>query len=162
MHVTTAYVSTPDTDVCPECNGSGLVIDDDCMVTDCSNCHDGLVRSPKIVLSEPNHPIFDKTKFYKESMAKPKVRFDLVECGMPEVIEQLAIILTHGATKYDDNNWQLAKTPEDMASIKRALYGHLNSYNRGEKIDKDSGERHLSHALCNLSFLLWHELKNEV
>lgn len=82
-----------------------------------------------------------------------KLRFDLIP---PEASEELAKILTMGAKKYAPNNWQKIKKDRYLS----ALYRHLNAWQKGEINDGESGERHLSHALCNVVFLLWKEIHN--
>lgn len=83
-----------------------------------------------------------------------KPRWDLIEYS---VIEQLAIILSHGAKKYSDDNWKLVEPFEKRYFA--ALMRHLAAYKNGEHVDKDSGNYHLSHALACLHFLLWKELQ---
>ena len=82
-----------------------------------------------------------------------KLRYDLIP---PEVLEELAKILTHGANKYGDNNWKLLEDPMDRYYA--ALMRHLQEWRKGNSIDEDdSGELHLSHALANIAFLVYFE-----
>ena len=39
---------------------------------------------------------------------------------------------------------------------------HLIAWQEGEKRDLESGETHLAHAVCNLLFLIWHEMRIKV
>ena len=80
-----------------------------------------------------------------------KLRFDLIP---PEITEELAKVLTMGVKKYSANNWQNVESDRYIA----ALFRHINSWRKGEIFDDESGFRHLSHALCNIAFLLWKEI----
>jgi len=80
-----------------------------------------------------------------------KLRYGLIP---PVVTKELAKVLTYGAKKYKPNNWQ------EVDSVDRyidALYRHLEAWRAGDKIDEESGLSHLSHALTNISFLLYFE-----
>lgn len=79
-----------------------------------------------------------------------KLRTDLIPS---EPIEALATILTHGAAKYDDNNWQKGLP---FRRVYAAMLRHLLAYRRGEHIDQESGHPHLDHAFCNLAFLIYY------
>lgn len=82
----------------------------------------------------------------KFDTGKPKMR--LVD---PCFMEGMAKILTLGADKYGEYNWRgLARS-----RIEDALLRHINEYQKGEKLDEESGESHLYHAACNLMFLDW-------
>jgi hypothetical protein len=84
---------------------------------------------------------------------KDKVRLDLIE---PEFIEGLGKVLTMGAKKYSDNNWQ---NNLETKRIFAALFRHLIAYRKGEKIDPESGLPHLYHMACNLMFLDYYDRK---
>jgi hypothetical protein len=84
-----------------------------------------------------------------------KLRYDLIPW---EVLEELAKVLTLGAEKYDDNNWKIM--PRDqLHRYKAPLLRHLSAAFQGYLNDDESKELHLSHALCNLVFLVWFELE---
>ncbi len=83
-----------------------------------------------------------------------KLRFDLIP---PEVDEALATILTFGADKYGDRNWELGM---DWGRSYGAMCRHLNAWRKGEKLDPESGKPHLWHALTCLSFLVTYEQRN--
>jgi len=85
-----------------------------------------------------------------------KLRYDLIP---PEIPEELAKILTFGANKYAENNWQ--KVEPFNERYYSALIRHLEAWRKGERTDKESGFHHLSHALTNISFLLWKDLQND-
>ena len=86
-----------------------------------------------------------------------KLRYDLIP---PEVIEELARVLTFGANKYADNSWQ------NLEDFKKRYYAaamrHRIARQKGEIRDPESGLLHLSHELTNVAFLLWKELQEEM
>lgn len=79
-----------------------------------------------------------------------KTRMDLVPLS---VVENLAKVLTMGAEKYGDNNWQ--GLPDYWKRYKAALLRHLTAIDKGELIDSESGLPHIDHVLCNAVFLSW-------
>ena len=80
-----------------------------------------------------------------------KLRMDLIS---PESMEELAKILTYGATKYEDRNWEKGIL---YSRVYAALLRHLVKWSKGEVFDTESGLRHLSHAFCNLMFLVTYD-----
>jgi hypothetical protein len=85
-----------------------------------------------------------------------KPRFELIA---PDAELWLAKILTHGAVKYEDNNWTGLTTKRVLGALKR----HLNAIERGEDIDTEgdnpSNMPHHAHLLTNAMFLC-HILEN--
>ena len=81
-----------------------------------------------------------------------KLRYDLIDYNQ---IDKLADILTMGAKKYADNNWQKVEPFNDRYFA--ALMRHLTAWRNGKKIDDESGKSHLDHAFCNIMFLMWGE-----
>ena len=79
-----------------------------------------------------------------------KARWDLLPLNP---IAQIVDVLTFGASKYADNNWQHVKQPKDRYFA--AAMRHLYAYREGERKDPESGLHHLAHAACCLIFLLW-------
>ena len=79
---------------------------------------------------------------------KEKLAYDLIP---PEALHALATVLTYGAKKYAPRNWERGLK---FRRIFAALQRHLWAWQGGEDIDPESGIEHLSHALCNLSFLV--------
>lgn len=80
-----------------------------------------------------------------------KLRYSL----LPWVaITAIVKVLEFGATKkYKIDSWQ------DLADGERRYFDaamrHLIAHRRGERLDSESGLSHLSHAACNLVFLIW-------
>lgn len=76
-----------------------------------------------------------------------KTRHDLVPAYAQE---QYARVLTKGAEKYTDRNWEKGmKWSKVLASMKR----HILAYERGEDRDPETGELHVAHIMCNAAFL---------
>ena len=73
-----------------------------------------------------------------------------------DAIEEIVKVLTMGEAKYGSNNWQ--KLDDFENRYFGAMMRHMKSHRCGDKFDKESKLLHLSHAACNIIFLLWHEL----
>ncbi len=85
----------------------------------------------------------DKGLRYNEG----KVRYDLIPNFAQE---QYAKVLTKGAEKYADRNWEMGmKWSKVMASLKR----HTAAFERGEDYDPETGLLHTAHIMCNAAFL---------
>jgi hypothetical protein len=69
----------------------------------------------------------------------------------PEAIWELGKVLTRGAKKYAPRNWEKGLT---FSSTYDSLQRHLTKWWGGEENDDESGLHHLTHALCNVVFLL--------
>ena len=83
-----------------------------------------------------------------------KLRWDLLPI---DCVEEVVKILTFGAEKYAPNNWQKIESDRYFAALMR----HLSASRQGQLIDDESGLSHLSHAMCNVLFLLWKEKHGE-
>ena len=70
-----------------------------------------------------------------------------------DFVEGIGRILTFGAIKYEAWNWQKAGSDEDLERLRGALMRHSMAYMRGEKLDPETGESHLSHMGCCMMFL---------
>ena len=77
-----------------------------------------------------------------------KNRLELVP---PEAIEAIGRVLTHGANKYEDRNWEKGMPLERVYG---ACQRHLQRWASGVDLDPDSGLPHLEHALCNLAMMV--------
>lgn len=69
-----------------------------------------------------------------------KTRFDLVD---PEWEELLAEVMTFGASKYGDRNWEKGILVSRLYAASRR---HIAAFIRGEDLDPESGKSHLAHA----------------
>ena len=77
-----------------------------------------------------------------------KLRLDLLPT---DALEAVARILTLGAAKYGERNWEAGMS---WRRVDAALERHLFAWRRGEERDAESGEPHLAHAACCVLFLL--------
>jgi hypothetical protein len=77
-----------------------------------------------------------------------KTRFDLLPRA---VLEGVARVMTFGAKRYGDYNWQHVELPRYLSAMERHLMKALS----GEHIDADSGEHHAYHFCCNAVFITW-------
>jgi hypothetical protein len=78
---------------------------------------------------------------------KGKLRYDLVQ---PNAMEDFVQVLTDGAEKYFDRNWENGLTwTSVLASLKR----HVAAIEKGEDYDLESGRLHIAHAACNVHFI---------
>lgn len=82
-----------------------------------------------------------------------KLRLDLIP---PEATIALGKVLTMGAAKYDDRNWEKGfNWSRAMSALKR----HLTAWEAGENTDPESGYSHMEHVLCNAAFLVTFEAR---
>lgn len=82
-----------------------------------------------------------------------KLRMDLIP---PEAIESLAKVLTFGAKKYEDRNWEKGLK---FSRLFGATMRHLWAWWRGETNDPETGFCHLEHALCCVAMLVTYHVK---
>lgn len=78
-----------------------------------------------------------------------KVRLDLIP---PEVILAYGEILTMGATKYADRNWEkgLLLVKHHLGAAQR----HINKWQLGIDKDEESGYNHMEHAMWHLAAIV--------
>lgn len=93
----------------------------------------------------------------KYDAGKPRV--DLLIDGCPLALEAISQVLTFGAKKYADHNWQ--HVPDGEKRYKAAMMRHVLASSRGEKTDSETGLSHLAHAACCILFMLELELKKD-
>ena len=93
----------------------------------------------------------------KDSKQEPGVKFDGGKTRwdlMPwSEAEEIAKVLTFGADKYSADNWKSVADPEGRYFA--AAMRHLVAWEKGERIDPESGFSHLAHAACCLMFLMY-------
>jgi hypothetical protein len=85
-----------------------------------------------------------------------------------EPLRLVVKVLTFGAIKYAPDNWKIVGINKQGTPSQRnydAAQRHLAEWKLfydkegGEWADPESGLPHLAHAICDLLFLLWHEIK---
>lgn len=83
-----------------------------------------------------------------------KVRWELVP---PDAVNEVAKVLTFGAHKYADRNWEKGM---EWSRVYGALQRHMAAWWGGEDTDSETGLSHLAHAGCCIMFLLSYEKRN--
>jgi hypothetical protein len=76
-----------------------------------------------------------------------KLRLDLIS---PYAEEGLASVLTFGANKYNDRNWEKGIL---YSRVFAAARRHMRSWWKGEDLDPETGLSHIDHAQACLHFL---------
>lgn len=69
-----------------------------------------------------------------------------------EPIEQVVKVLSHGARKYDDDNWRRVERRKERYYA--AAMRHIVAWRQGERDDPETNLHHLAHAMCCLVFLM--------
>ena len=88
----------------------------------------------------------------KDDQAKP--RHDLIP---PELNDAVARVLTFGAEKYRERNWERGmRWGRPFAALMR----HMWAWWRGERQDPETGMSHLWHAACCIAFLIAFEARS--
>jgi hypothetical protein len=82
-----------------------------------------------------------------------KDRWDLLPL---DAVEQVVKVLTAGARKYAEHNWERGMK---FGICQASMMRHIVKSSRGEKFDEESGLPHMAHAACNALFLLAYELR---
>jgi len=76
----------------------------------------------------------------------------------PNFLEDLAWVLTAGADKYSDFNWQEMVSAEGgYLRYYGALQRHALALAQGEQVDPESGRHHATHIAANAMILHWHD-----
>jgi Domain of unknown function (DUF5664) len=75
----------------------------------------------------------------------------LFDCIPPYAEKMLAEVLTQGAKKYEERNWEKGMA---YSKVINSLMRHLNKFRMGEDIDEESGLPHTAHIAINAIFLL--------
>lgn len=74
-----------------------------------------------------------------------------LELLSPIALEQIALVLAFGASKYSEWNWSKGLR---LMRLFGALLRHMFAWMRGETNDPESGLPHLAHAGCCIMFML--------
>lgn len=80
-----------------------------------------------------------------------KLRFDLLP---PEPVIHAVGVLTDGASKYADRNWELGMP---WSKVIGPMFRHIFKWLCGERYDEETGRPHLAHVIVNAMFLLTYE-----
>lgn len=82
-----------------------------------------------------------------------KNRLELIP---PEWEWELGRVLTAGATKYADRNWERGM---EWSKVVGPLRRHLNRFLRGQQRDGETGAHHLAHVAWNALALMTYDLR---
>ena len=85
----------------------------------------------------------------KNDRLDDKLRWELLPL---EDLEDIVRVYTAGAKKYGPNTWQ--NLPDGYNRYKAALLRHLVEYDKGNKIDEETGCRHLAAVAWNAIAML--------
>lgn len=85
----------------------------------------------------------------KDDADKPRL-----ELMPPEAMVALGDILTFGAKKYGDRNWERGM---GWGRLFGAALRHLWAWWRRDAADPETGKSHLAHAACCIIFLIAYE-----
>lgn len=73
----------------------------------------------------------------------------LLYISLRRTLASMVKVLTIGAAKYSADNWNKV----EQERYWDAFYRHITAHHAGEMIDPETGEPHLTHALCCLAFI---------
>jgi dATP/dGTP diphosphohydrolase len=82
-----------------------------------------------------------------------KDRWDLLPT---DAVRQVVKVLTFGASKYGDRNWEQGIC---YSRVYGAALRHLSAWWEKEDTDPETGLSHLAHAGCCIAFLLAYSLR---
>lgn len=95
-------------------------------------------------------------EFLKNDKGKPT--YELLPL---DLLSEVNLVLMHGREKYGECNW-MKKEGFKLSRCYNALLRHLFAWwIRREDKDPETGLSHLSHAMCNLLFLVYHFKNNK-
>lgn len=121
-------------------------------------------NSTNAVIGPASNPVqYPTIKSFEEAMGEKadqelgrkfdgdKPRWDLLPW---DEVEEVVEILTFGAKKYEDDNWQhVFPRSRYIGAGMRHFVARIKG-GRGAK-DPESGKSHLAHSVCCLLFLMW-------
>ena len=93
---------------------------------------------------------------------RPQERLEKIRTDLLPIMPMMAVaeVLTMGAAKYSDRNWELGI---EWSRCYGAALRHLFAWWNGQDLDPETGKNHLAPALCCLNFLLeFSETHNEL
>jgi len=74
----------------------------------------------------------------------------------PRELEQVVKVLTFGANKYGENDWQhFVQKDRNERRYVSACLRHVMAFTMGERLDHETHLPHLAHAISCLLFVLW-------
>jgi len=128
---------------CRKCGNGSHLLDQD---GECPMCSWSLVKP--LLYQEPSAPRDPGVKY-----DQGKTRMDLLPM---DALEGVAEVLTFGANKYGDRNWENGL---HHGRLWGALLRHMGAHMKGEFYDRETGLAHVKHAACCMLMLLAHVLR---
>ena len=111
--------------------------------------------TPDEFLEEQRKEWEERMKVQVEEHGEAAIKFDQdkrrIELMPVRPLEDIADVLTVGAKKYADRNWEKGF---DYSRTYGAMQRHLMAWYGGEDKDPETGLSHLAHAGCCVMFLL--------
>lgn len=86
-----------------------------------------------------------------------KIDYTLLLQDLHRALDSVIKVLQFGANKYGRNNYNKVSSER----YDRACLRHIIEHLKGNLLDEDTNEPHLSHAVCCLLFLIERELKDK-
>lgn len=122
---------------------------------DCGAIHaqEHSLGCPRVSIHYGGYAVAPTTEGRKDDGGK--ARHDLIP---PELPEAISAVLTFGASKYGERNWEKGM---NWGRPFAALMRHMWSWWRGEKADPETGMSHLWHAGCCIAFLIAFEQRQK-
>lgn len=129
-------------------------ITEECEIDACKHFNSCPFDRQRVIDQHCPHCLIESTVICQGTkFDKGKVRYELLA---PEALEGTAKILTFGAAKYSDRNWEKGMK---YSRIFGALMRHLWAWWRGESFDPETQLSHLHHAACCIMFLQTYEAR---
>ena len=75
-----------------------------------------------------------------------------------DLLTEIALVMQFGTVKYARENWALGGS---VVKLLTACERHILTW-AYDPIDKESGQSHLAHALCNISFILFYKSRPDL
>jgi len=120
--------------------------------------YDCLCSYPKLFvdkLPESHWIITDAPVVVTQQKSEPGTKFDFgkprMELLPQKALLEIAQVLTFGSRKYEAWNWAKGMS---WTRLIGATLRHIAAWSTGETKDPETGLNHLSHAACDLLFLL--------
>lgn len=117
---------------------------------------DSLKKEEEKLIKELSSEWSDEEKelFLKKELKPQGLRYNTgknrLELVPYDALLAMSEVLTFGASKYEDRNWEKGMNYSVAFS---SLMRHLIAFWNGEDKDKESGLDHMAHVLCNAAFL---------
>lgn len=87
---------------------------------------------------------------FRRDVQDGKPRYDLIP---GELLKRLAELYARGAEKYGDNNWQLARSEEELQRFKASAFRHFEQWRN----EWDPEEDHAVAVMFNIIAYEWHK-----